>query len=138
MFKNMIQPTVMVHAPVPEMQRALTQRLGDAGYTARPVSTSREVIASHDRQQPVEAVVWTIDDSEVAATHLLDQLRDRESDMCVIFMGPELGAERVSECLRNGAFDYLAMPVRPGRMEESLRQGLANRHSFREVQGLSG
>jgi diguanylate cyclase (GGDEF)-like protein len=138
MFKNMIQPTVMVHAPVPEMQRTLTQRLGEAGYTARPVSTSREVIASHDRQQPVEAVVWTIDDSEVAATHLLDQLRDRESDMCVIFIGPELGAERVSECLRNGAFDYLAMPVRPGRMEESLRQGLANRHSFREVQGLSG
>jgi diguanylate cyclase (GGDEF)-like protein len=138
MFKNMIQPTVMVHATGPEMQRALTQRLGDAGYTARPVSTSREVIASHDRQHFVEAVVWTIDDSEVAAMHLLDQLRDRESDMCVIFIGPELGAERVSECLRNGAFDYLAMPVRPGRMEESLRQGLANRLSFREVQGLSG
>ena len=138
MFKNMTQPTIMVHATGPEMQRALMKRLGDAGYTTRPVSTSGEVIASHDRQQPVEALVWTIDGSEVAAMHLLDQLRDCESDMCIIFIGPELGAERVSECLRNGAFDYLAMPVRPGRMEESLRQGLANRHSFREVQGLSG
>ncbi|MDQ6734629.1 MAG: hypothetical protein M3Z35_11050, partial [Nitrospirota bacterium] len=138
MPKNVIQPTVMVHAAGPQMQRALAQRLGDAGYTTRPVSTSQEVFASLDRQQPIEALVWTIEDSVAEAMRLLDQLRDRESDMCVIFVGPELGAERVSECLRNGAFDYLAMPVRPGRMEESLRQGLAIRHSFREVQGLSG
>lgn len=138
MPKNVTQPTIMVHAAGLQMQRTLAQRLGDAGYTARPVSTSREVFASLDRQQAIEALVWTIEDSVTEAMRLLDQLRSRESDMCVIFVGPELGAERVSECLRNGAFDYLAMPVRPGRMEESLRQGLAIRHSFREVQGLSG
>jgi FixJ family two-component response regulator len=134
----MTQPTIMVHAAGPQMQRALAQRLGGAGYTVRPVSTSREVFASLDRQQPIEALVWTIEDSVTEAMRLLDQLRSRESDLCVILLGPELGAERVSACLRNGAFDYLAMPVLAGRMEESLRQGLATRHSFREVQGLSG
>ncbi|HET7059461.1 MAG TPA: diguanylate cyclase [Nitrospiraceae bacterium] len=137
-LNNVVQPTVMVKAAGPQMQTVLEQRLGEAGYTVRPVNTSREVLEDLDRQQRVEALVWTIEESETEAMHLLQQLQDRESDMCVIFMGPELGAERVSECLRNGAFDYLAMPVRPGRMEESLRQGLDIRHSFHKVQGLSG
>jgi diguanylate cyclase (GGDEF)-like protein len=128
----------MVKAAGLQMQTMLMQRLGEASYTARPISTSREVLESLDRQQRVEALVWTIEKSETEAMHLLEQLRDRKSDMCIIFIGPELGAERVSECLRNGAFDYLAMPVRPGRLEESLRQGLDIRRSFHKVQGLSG
>ena len=138
MQATVVQPTVMVKAPKAPMQTMLTQRLREAGYTARPVSAPKEVLESLNEHQSVEALVWTIEDSETEAMHLLEQLRARQSDMCVIFIGPELGAERVSECLRNGAFDYLAMPVRPGRMEESLRQGLDVRHSFHRVQGLSG
>ena len=137
-LKNVVQATVMVKAAGLQMQTVLVQRLGEAGYTARPVSTSKEVLAGLDQQQCAEALIWTIEESETEAMHLLEQLQDRKSDMCVIFIGPELGAERVSECLRNGAFDFLAMPVRPGRMEESLRQGLNIRHSFHKVQGLSG
>jgi diguanylate cyclase (GGDEF)-like protein len=119
------------------MQEVLCQELSHTGYQARPVSTSMEVLDCLDEQPPVEALVWAIEGPQDNAMQLLDQLRDRESDLCVILIGPELGAECVSQCLRNGAFDYLAVPVRPGRMEESLRQGLDIRHSFRKVQGLS-
>jgi len=138
MQATVVQPTVMVKVPEALIQTRLTQQLREASYTARPVSTPQEVLESLDEHQTVEALIWTIEDSETEAMHLLEQLRARQSDMCVIFIGPELGAERVSECLRNGAFDYLAMPVRPGRLEESLRQGLDVRHSFHKVQGLSG
>ena len=120
------------------MQELLFQRLRQAGYKARPVSTSSEVLECLDEQPPIEAIIWAIEDPQDGTMPLLDQLRDRESDLCVILIGPELGAECVSQCLRNGAFDYLAVPVQPGRMEESLRQGLDIRHSFRKVQGLSG
>ena len=135
--RKIVHPTVLLKAPEPQMQAVLARRLDEAGYVARPVTTFREVLESLDWQPPVEALVWTLEKSGIEAMRLLEQLRNRQSDMCVIFVGPEVGAERVSECLRNGAFDYLPMPVRPGRMEESLRQGLDIRHSFRKVQGLS-
>jgi diguanylate cyclase (GGDEF)-like protein len=120
------------------MQEVLHERLGRIGYKPRRVSTSIEVLECLDEQPPVEALVWAVEGPKNDAMQLLDQLRNRKSDLCVILIGPELGAERVSECLRNGVFDYLAEPVRPGRLEESLRQGLDIRQSFRKVQGLSG
>ena len=136
--RSVVQPTVLMKTAEPQMQTVLGRRLSEAGYAAKPVSTHREVLESLDCQPPVEALIWTLEKSAIEAMRLLEQLQNRESDMCVIFIGPELGAERVSECLRNGAFDYLPTPVRAGRLEESLRQGLDIRHSFRKVQGLSG
>jgi DNA-binding NtrC family response regulator len=136
--RHVVQPTVLMKADGMHMQEVLFQRLSQTGYKAKSVSTSREVLECLDEQPPVEALVWVIGGPKDDAMQLLDQLRDRESDLCVILIGPELGAECVSQCLRSGAFDYLAAPVRPGRMEESLRQGLDIRHSFRKVQGLSG
>ena len=138
MHTPVVKPTVLMKAAGMQMQEVLSQRLSQTGYNARSVSTSRQVLECLDEQPPVEALVWAIEEPQDDAMQLLDQLRDRESDLCVIVIGPELGAEWVSQCLRNGAFDYLAVPVRPGRMEESLRQGLDIRHSFRKVQGLSG
>lgn len=137
MSTHIVQPTVLMKAGRVHMQEVLSQRLSQTGYQARPVSTSMEVLDCLAQKPPVEALVWAIEGAEEEVMHLLNALRDRESDLCVILIGPELGAERVSACLRNGAFDYLAMPVLPGRMEESLQQGLDMRHSFREVRGLS-
>ena len=131
------QPMVLLKAEGTPEQEALSLRLSQAGYEVRPVSTSMEVLECLDQEPTVEALVWAIEGTTDEAMQLLDQLRDCESDLCVILTGPELGAECVSQCLRNGAFDYLATPVRSGRMEESLRQGLDVRHSFRKVRGLS-
>lgn len=132
-----IRPTVLLRAERAEVRQAVSLRLAEAGYAHRQVSSASEVCRSLETPQ-VEALVWIMEGAQSDAMRLLDQLRDRESDACVIVMGPELGAEQVSAFLRNGAYDYLSIPARPGRLEESLRQGLANRRSFREVRGLSG
>ncbi len=138
MHRHIVQPTVLIKAEGMQTQQVLFERLSQSGYKARSVSTSMEVLECLDEQRPVEALIWEMEGPEDESMQLLDELRDRQSDLCVILIGPELGAECVSQCLRNGAFDYLAVPVRPGRMEESLRQGLDIRHSFRKVQSLSG
>jgi diguanylate cyclase (GGDEF)-like protein len=136
--RYVVGPIVLIKADGMHMQEVLFRRLSKTRYKVRPVSTSMEVLEYLDEHLPVEALIWAIEGSKDEVMQLLDQLRDRESDLCVILIGPELGAECVSQCLRNGAFDYLAVPVRPGRIEESLRQGLDIRHSFRKVQSLSG
>jgi len=137
MQRKAVPPTVLIKVEGADMQERLSRRVANAGYQAKQVRSSAEILDGLDRHQPAEALLWTIERSSAEAIRLLDRLRDRESDLCVILIGPELGAECVSECLRNGAFDYLVTPIRPGRMEESLQQGLHIRHSFREVQGLS-
>src|SRR5689334_5452180 len=135
--RKVITPTILINVGGTDMQALVSRRLKEAGYHSMPVGTSTEVLDILDRHHPVDGLLWTIQRSAVEANRLLDHIRDRESDLCVILIGPELGAESVSECLRNGAFDYLTSPIRPGRLEASLAQGLNIRHSFREVQGLS-
>lgn len=130
------RPIVLLKNSGAGLHHSLMQRLTEAGYAPRPVQTMPEVFQAAEHPS-VDALLWPIDDCEIEAMDLLEQLRNRESDLCVIILGPELGAERVSACLRNGAFDFLALPIRPGRLEQSLQQGLEIRGSFRKVRGLS-
>ncbi|MEO5954708.1 MAG: response regulator, partial [Nitrospiraceae bacterium] len=69
---------------------------------------------------------------------LLNRLAGVESDVCVILIGPDLGAEQVARSLRGGAFDYLTAPVPAPRIWDSLQRGLLNRQAFQSVRNLSG
>lgn len=69
---------------------------------------------------------------------LLDRLAGVESDACVILIGPDLGAEQVARCLRDGAFDYLTVSAPTTRVLDSLQKGLINRQAFQAVRDLSG
>ncbi|WP_447972132.1 diguanylate cyclase [Nitrospira sp. Kam-Ns4a] len=86
---------------------------------------------------PVEAVVYHLRGTGRQALDLLDRLRDRECDACVLVVGRDHGAERVAALLRAGAYDYLTSPIRAGRLEESLRQGLEIRRAFLQVRELA-
>jgi diguanylate cyclase (GGDEF)-like protein len=69
---------------------------------------------------------------------LLNRLAGQESDACVILIGPEIGAGQVARCLREGAFDYLTVPVATLCVLDSLQKGLMNRQTFQAVRDLSG
>lgn len=67
----------------------------------------------------------------------LDRASKTQSDLCIILLGKNIGADRVAQLLRHGAFDYLTWPCSATRLTESIVNGLANRRTFLEVRNLS-
>jgi two-component system cell cycle response regulator len=132
-----MKPVVLVVSRSSRASQMLVRRVEKAGYQAVPAKTDAEAVAGLGRHT-VEAVVCHTQSAGASALKLLEQLRERESDSCIIVVGADEGAERAAALLRAGAYDYLTVPIRPGRLEESLRQGLDIRRSFIQVRELSG
>jgi diguanylate cyclase (GGDEF)-like protein len=61
---------------------------------------------------------------------LLDRVFRNRRDLCVILIGPDIGADRTARLLRKGAYDYLAWPCKASRVAEAIQSGLANRWTF--------
>ena len=118
-------------------RRAPYNRLQEAGYDVLVEANETHALQriSHDT---VDALIYEVHDCRHQALPFLEQLQQLESDPCVILVGPGQGAEHAASLLRAGAFDYLTLPLRPGRLEDSLRQGLKIRRSLIEVRKLSG
>jgi len=116
--------------------RALRRRLACAGYDVQ-VGYSTDEVLIQASPHATEAVVFHVQGSTIDTVAFLERLRENQSDACVILLGPDPGAERTAALLRAGAFDYLTQPVPPGRLEESLREGLEVRRSFIQVRELS-
>lgn len=75
--------------------------------------------------------------SRMQARALLEQLAELQSDVCVIFLGRDLGASEVAYLLQRGAFDYLTLPLDIDRAMEAVGQGLRNRDAFIDVRNFS-
>ena len=61
---------------------------------------------------------------------VLDRVFKHRRDLCVILIGPDIGADRAARLLRKGAYDYLAWPCPASRLLEAIHSGLANRRTF--------
>lgn len=119
---------VLVMSPLTRARRELASRIAAAGHA---VWTGTQGPAA------VEAVICHVPGSGMGALALLEDLRARHTDACLILAGRDHGAERTAAMLRAGAFDYLTTPIAQGRLEESLREGLEIRRSFLQVRELS-
>ncbi len=87
---------------------------------------------------PPDAILCEVGAEPEPVFELLNQLAGLESDACVILLGPEIGADQVARCLKDGAFDYLTVPATAPRVLDALRKGLVNRQAFQAVRDLSG
>lgn len=131
------KPRVCVVSRSVRVSRALCERVPRGEYDLSVVQPGAAA-PGRDGVPDVDAVIYHLQGSGAGAFELLDRLRRRECDACVILAGRDYGAELVAGLLRAGAYDYVTLPVRPGRLEESLQQGLEIRRAFLRVRELSG
>lgn len=68
---------------------------------------------------------------------VLDRVFKHRRDLCVILIGPDIGADHTARLLRKGAYDYLAWPCPASRLLEAVHSGLANRRTFLFMRDLS-
>ncbi len=118
------------------LRRTPYNRLQQSGYDVL-VEANETHALQRISQDTVDALIYEVHDSRHQALPFLEQLQQLASDPCVILVGPGQGAEHAASLLRAGAFDYLTLPLQPGRLEDSLRQGLKIRCSLTEGRKLS-
>jgi diguanylate cyclase (GGDEF)-like protein len=121
-----------------EFQRKYVWKdLEESGNIVRRYTEPAALLAAVKSTAP-DAILCEVAAGPEPVFELLNRLAGLESDACVILIGPEIGAEQVARCLRDGAFDYLTVPATTPRVLDSLRKGLANRQVFHAVRDLSG
>ena len=122
----MIKPHVHVVSQSPRLTGILSHRLSRAGYIVSAGDTEADAVTQVLRRK-IQAVICHVRGKGNGTFTLLEQLHEQNSDACVVLVGPDQEPEQVAGLVRSGAFDYLTLPIRPGRLEESLRQALALR-----------
>ena len=131
------QPSYVCVSGSPEFHRqAFWRHIEEAGHAVRRFTDDRALLDAVRAGSP-SAIVYEMPARREGAIRFLHQLTELKHDFCVIVVGPEIGAELVAQCLRYGAFDYLAVPVSATRLMTSLQDGLVNRQTFRAVRNLS-
>lgn len=108
-----------------------------SGSIVRRFSGSASLLAAIRATAP-DAILCEVAAAPEPVFELLNQLAGLESDACVILIGPEIGADQVARCLRDGAFDYLTVSATTQQVLDSLQKGLMNRQAFQAVRDLSG
>ncbi|MEW6542419.1 MAG: diguanylate cyclase [Nitrospirota bacterium] len=130
------QAQVLVVGKLALTRQLLRRQAAEAGYEVRTARTIAQALGQADRC-PAEALICHVQGTGASTMRLLGQLRERQTDACLILVGPDHGAERTADLLRAGAFDYLTIPIQTDRLKQSLRQGLETRRSFIQVRELS-
>jgi len=130
-------PSLFVMGAAAFHRKKVWKGLEEAGYRLRRFTGSAALHAAI-ASTPPDAILCEVTAATEPVFELLNRLAGLENDACMILMGPEIGAGQVARCLREGAFDYLAVPVATPRVLDSLQKGLMNRQAFQAVRDLSG
>lgn len=85
----------------------------------------------------VPVLLYQVGPGFADAVKLLDRVFRHRRDLCVILIGPDIGADHAARLLRKGAYDYLAWPCPASRLLEAVQSGLANRRTFLFMRDLS-
>ena len=128
--------TVLIVCREPAVRQMLVGRVSAAGYDPVVAGSGRQALALI-ADAAVDAVICHLTGGGQAARRFVEQIREQESDACILLVGADLGADRVARLLRTGAFDYLTVPFRRLRFERALAEGLEVRRSFIHVRELS-
>jgi diguanylate cyclase (GGDEF)-like protein len=116
--------------------QTLWRHIEEAGHVVRRF-TEEAALLDDVRAGFPSAIVYEVPSKREGAIQFLHRLAELNHDVCVIVVGPEIGAELVAQCLRCGAFDYLTTPVLATRLITALQDGLVNRQTFCAVRSLS-
>jgi diguanylate cyclase (GGDEF)-like protein len=130
-------PCLFVAGRAAFQRKKIWNGLEAAGNIVRRFTGPAALLAAI-RATPPDAILCEVAAAPEPVFELLNQLACLESDACVILIGPEIGADQVAQCLRDGAFDYLTVPATTPRVLDSLQKGLMNRQAFQAVRDLSG
>jgi len=117
------------------LAETLVDALGDRGYAARAVGSSRDALAAIQAGQ-VDLLVTDLRMPELDGLALLDAARLAVADLPVIVMTAYGAIDSAVESIRKGAFHYLTKPFKFDELLVFVERALADRSLRRETAAL--
>lgn len=118
------------------VRRVLVRLLTAEGYA---VTEAPGTNAALDVLRDVEEIPLVVSDLTMpgrSGLELLTEIRSRYPETAVMMLTGDLDVTTAVECLRNGAIDYLAKPIRQMELSARVKKALADRQVTVEVRAL--
>ena len=97
--------------------------LTDEGYQAQTLTDAEQVV-SEVKQGRFQLVLLDVSPPGVTGVELLQQIRDVDSDICVIAMTSLPSVEVAVRTLKHQAFDYIQKPLEMDELREVIRAAI--------------
>lgn len=101
----------------------LENLLGYNGYTIQLAHTGQEALKYISREK-VDLVLLDIGLPDMDGRRVLKRIGTESPDTPVILMTGDASIESATKALKNGAYDYLAKPLDPGRLFKTIQNAL--------------
>jgi DNA-binding NtrC family response regulator len=124
---------VVEHDPV--LSRELRAFLADCGYETAWADTGEKAFNQLDRRS-FDAMVAELGVPHGSGMRLMTVARERNPEICVVFIVDPAEVERGTEAMRQGAYDFQAKPVNLGKLDAVLRRGVEHQRLVLVQHGL--
>jgi len=103
--------------------RQISSFLSDRAYAVEWVNDGEKAYNLLDAR-PFDVLVVELNIDRVDGMRLLGLARDRNPDVCVVFIGEHPDIELATEAMRQGAYDFQIKPVNLVKLEAVIQRGL--------------
>lgn len=129
--------TVLVVDDDPDVQEVLKDRLESLGYRAVPALTGKQGLELLDKESP-EMAFLDIELPDMNGLEALKAIRKRQNDVAVVIITAYGSIERAVQAMKDGAYDFVAKPLKPGFVALVVERAMERERLKREVEILSG
>jgi DNA-binding NtrC family response regulator len=129
--------TVLIVDDDPDVQEVLQDRLQSLGYRAVPALSGKQGLELLDKERP-EMVFLDIELPDMNGLEALKAIRKRQNDVAVVIITAYGTIERAVQAMKDGAYDFVAKPLKPGFVAFVVERAMERERLKREVEILSG
>jgi DNA-binding NtrC family response regulator len=128
--------TILVVDDDPYIRQALEDRLASLGFQVMLASDGIQALEAVERGSP-QLILLDIELPGIKGIDVLKEIRRRDIDVPVIMITAYGSIDLAVESMRQGAYDFVPKPFKPGHIPLVVEKALERQRLRREVQVLS-
>lgn len=129
---EVMEEFVLVVDDEPAVRELLKSQLEYLGYTTRATGDTHEALEIATSNQPPTLAILDIEMPGFTGVDLLKRIKPVNEDIQVVIVSGRHDLPTVRECLRAGAYDYLAKPFELDDLANTARRALERRRLVRQ------
>jgi DNA-binding NtrC family response regulator len=128
--------TVLIVDDDPDVQEVLKDRLESLGYRPVPALTASQGLELLDEASP-QMVFLDIELPDMNGLEALKAIKKKQNDVGVVIITAYGTIERAVQAMKDGAYDFVAKPLKPGHVALVVERAMERERLKREVEILS-
>ncbi len=130
-----INAAVLLADRDPADSREILSYLGDRGYAVEWVDNAEKAFNRLDARL-FDVVITELNLHRGGGMRVMSVAKDRNPDVCVVFIADHPDIELATEAVRQGAYDFQTKPLNLGKLDAVIERGLAHQRLVLEQHEL--